>query len=61
MPTCEFGTAWRAVGGFVAIARRRIVTGDHRFVDPLAKLAVNAINRFYGTVRVFGTLSLRLE
>ena len=61
MLTCEFGAAGQAVGGFVAIARRRIVTGDHPFVDLSAKLAVNAINRFYGNVRVFETLSLRLE
>jgi hypothetical protein len=61
MPTCEFGAAGQAVGGFVAIACRRIITGDHPFVDALAKLAVNVINRFYGNVRVFGTLSLRPE
>jgi hypothetical protein len=44
MPANEFRAAERAVGSYVAIPRRRIVTGDDLSADSLAKLAVNAIN-----------------
>jgi hypothetical protein len=39
----QYHTAQQATDGFVAIAVCRILTGNHPFVDILAKLAVNAI------------------
>jgi hypothetical protein len=57
----EYRAADRAVHGFVAIAGRRIATGDHPFVVFVAKLTAAVVNFLYGTVRVSGTLSLCVE
>lgn len=43
METREFRAAEQPVDGFVAIARLRIFTGDHPFVDFVAKLPVNVL------------------
>jgi hypothetical protein len=44
MPLREFHAVQQAGDGFVAIAWWGILTGDHLFIDRLAKLAVNATN-----------------
>jgi hypothetical protein len=45
----------------VAIAGRRIATGDHPFVGFVAKLTAAVVDFFYGNVRVSGTLSLCVD
>jgi hypothetical protein len=61
MPAPKYRAADVAVDGFVAIACRRIVPGDGPFVDFMAKLTVNVINRVDGGVRISETLSLCVE
>jgi hypothetical protein len=61
MPARKYRAACLAVDGFVAIACRRIVTGDRPFIDFLAKLTVNVINWVDGGVRISETLSLCVE
>jgi hypothetical protein len=61
MPALNYRAADLAVDGFVAIAVRRIVTGDHIFIDSSAKLTANVIDWVDGGVRISGTLSLCVE
>jgi hypothetical protein len=61
MPARKYRAAYLAVDGFVAIACRRIVTGDRLFIDFMAKLTVDVINWVDGGVRISETLSLCVE
>jgi hypothetical protein len=61
MPAREFCSGEQAVERIVAITCGRIVTGDHSFVGPLAKLTVNAINWVDARVRVSADLSLSVD
>jgi hypothetical protein len=52
MSARELCAAQQAADGFVAITPSGILTGDHPFVDVMAKLAVNVINCVDGSVKV---------
>jgi hypothetical protein len=61
MPPSIIARRTSAVDGFVAITCRRIVTGDHIFIDSAAKSTVNVGHWVDAGVPISGTVSLGVE